>query len=263
MKKLPLPLRGPREARVKYTPCSPQQMDDDLEDIAIVSNAAPESVKYGSGSLTANGPRVVHGIITTTGAVDRLQNAGRSVSHTRIHTASPAPLYGTKSSENLKSGSRQSLLESVSNRFLGSTALKRRSRDSTMAFVNRAHVSSDLDMTRKSRDHSRRKSDKGDSSGADRRCNWSFVFDPSGRLCYYWSVVVSIAFLYNFWVMIYRFAFQEIDRSTIGIWLTFDYLADLLYALDIGFHFRTGYLEEGVLQTDTVKLRQFYMNSTM
>ncbi|KAG8172860.1 hypothetical protein JTE90_015439, partial [Oedothorax gibbosus] len=163
-----------------------------------------------------------------------------------------------------QSGSRQSLLESVSNKFLGSTALKRRSRDSTMAFVNRAHVSSDLDMARKSRDHSRRKSSKGEGSNADRaRCNWSFVFDPSGRLCYYWSVVVSIAFLYNFWVMIYRFAFQEIDRSTIGIWLTFDYLADLLYALDIGFHFRTGYLEEGVLQTDTVKLRQFYMNSTM
>ncbi|XP_015923084.1 cyclic nucleotide-gated channel alpha-3-like [Parasteatoda tepidariorum] len=271
MKKIPLPaLRGPREARgiVKYTPCSPQdmQLDDDLEDIAIVSNAAPESVKYGSGSLTANGPRVVPGIITTTGNVDRLQNAGRSVSNTRIQTASPA-LYGTKSTENLKSGSRQSLLESVSNRFLGTTGLKRRSRDSTMAFVNRAHVSSDLDMSRKTRDQ-RRKSDKRESStsagSADRpKCNWSFVFDPAGRLSYYWSVVVSIAFLYNFWVMIYRFAFQEINRSTIGIWFTFDYLADLLYALDVGFHFRTGYLEEGVLQTDTVKLRTNYMNSSM
>jgi hypothetical protein len=41
--------------------------------------------------------------------------------------------------------------------------------------------------------------------------NWSFVFDPAGRLCYYWSMVVSLAFLYNFWVIIYRFAFQEIN----------------------------------------------------
>lgn len=41
--------------------------------------------------------------------------------------------------------------------------------------------------------------------------NWSFVFDPAGRLCYYWSMVVSLAFLYNFWVIIYRFAFREID----------------------------------------------------
>lgn len=43
--------------------------------------------------------------------------------------------------------------------------------------------------------------------------NWSFVFDPAGRLCYYWSIIVSLAFLYNFWVIIYRFAFQEINRK--------------------------------------------------
>ena len=43
--------------------------------------------------------------------------------------------------------------------------------------------------------------------------SWSFVFDPAGRLCYYWSMVVSLAFLYNFWVIIYRFAFQEINRK--------------------------------------------------
>ena len=43
------------------------------------------------------------------------------------------------------------------------------------------------------------------------RANWSFVFDPAGRLCYYWSIFVSLAFVYNFWVVIYRFAFKEID----------------------------------------------------
>lgn len=49
---------------------------------------------------------------------------------------------------------------------------------------------------------------------------WSFVFDPAGQLCYYWNMVVSMAFLYNFWVIIYRFAFSEINRectSTISI----------------------------------------------
>lgn len=45
------------------------------------------------------------------------------------------------------------------------------------------------------------------------RIKWSFVFDPAGRLCYYWSIIVSLAFLYNFWVIIYRFAFQEINRE--------------------------------------------------
>ncbi len=46
------------------------------------------------------------------------------------------------------------------------------------------------------------------SSGRSGGCRWTFVFDPAGRLCYYWSLVVSLAFLYNFWVLIYRFAFQ-------------------------------------------------------
>ena len=88
------------------------------------------------------------------------------------------------------------------------------------------------------------------------------MFDPAGRLCYYWSMVVSLAFLYNFWVLIYRFAFQEIASDTLVMWLCLDYFCDLVYVLDIAFHFRTGYLEEGVLQTDASKLRQHYMNST-
>ncbi|EZA53541.1 Cyclic nucleotide-gated cation channel alpha-3 [Ooceraea biroi] len=92
--------------------------------------------------------------------------------------------------------------------------------------------------------------------------NWSFIFDPAGRLCYYWSMVVSIAFLYNFWVIIYRFAFQEINVRTRWVWFCLDYFADFLYVLDIVFHVRTGYLEDGVLQTDATKLRNHYTNST-
>lgn len=75
-------------------------------------------------------------------------------------------------------------------------------------------------------------------------------------------MVVSLALLYNFWVIIFRFSFAEIDPDTIVVWFCLDYLMDLIYFLDIVFHFRTGYLEDGVLQTDTVKLRQHYMNST-
>ncbi|XP_052737346.1 cyclic nucleotide-gated cation channel alpha-3 isoform X1 [Bicyclus anynana] len=92
--------------------------------------------------------------------------------------------------------------------------------------------------------------------------NWSFVFDPAGRLCYYWSMVVSLAFLYNLWVIVYRFAFQEINGETLIVWFCLDYFSDFLYLADILFHFRTGYLEDGVLQTDAAKLRVHYMNST-
>ncbi|XP_047523199.1 cyclic nucleotide-gated cation channel alpha-3 isoform X1 [Pieris napi] len=92
--------------------------------------------------------------------------------------------------------------------------------------------------------------------------SFSFVFDPAGRLCYYWSMVVSLAFLYNLWVIVYRFAFQEINGETLIVWFCLDYFSDFLYIVDIVFHFRTGYLEDGVLQTEPAKMRQHYMNST-
>ena len=53
-----------------------------------------------------------------------------------------------------------------------------------------------------------------------------------------------------------------VSGETIVVWFCLDYLADFLYLADIVFHFRTGYLEDGVLQTDSTKLRNHYMNST-
>ena len=52
-----------------------------------------------------------------------------------------------------------------------------------------------------------------------------------------------MAFLYNFWVIIFRFSFAEITSDTLLIWFCLDYFMDLIYFLDIVFHFRTGYLE--------------------
>lgn len=90
----------------------------------------------------------------------------------------------------------------------------------------------------------------------------SWVFDPAGQLAYWWTFVVSLAFLYNFWVLIYRFAFEEVQSSNMVAWFAMDYTADFIYILDVLFHFRTGYLEDGVLQTDATKLRKHYVNST-
>lgn len=53
-----------------------------------------------------------------------------------------------------------------------------------------------------------------------------------------------------------------LSGDTLSTWFALDYFADFLYLLDIMIHFRTGYLEDGVLQTDAVKLRHHYMNST-
>lgn len=71
-----------------------------------------------------------------------------------------------------------------------------------------------------------------------------------------------MAFLYNFWVIIYRYSFNEINPRNKIYWFTFDYFADFLYICDILFTLRTGFLEEGVLQTDPIKLKHHYMNTT-
>ncbi|KAI3386088.1 hypothetical protein SNEBB_001055 [Seison nebaliae] len=93
-------------------------------------------------------------------------------------------------------------------------------------------------------------------------CRCTFIFDPSGRLTYWWSFVVSLAFVYNLWCMIFRYAFAEINQSTVVIWFILDYFADFLYACDIFINFRTAYLEDGVLQTDASKLKHHYLNQT-
>ncbi|XP_043229594.1 cyclic nucleotide-gated cation channel alpha-3-like, partial [Amphibalanus amphitrite] len=254
---------GGSKAAVRYTPCSRQELqaDDELDDIAVVSNAEPGQVRYGSGAVTANGPKVVPGIITSRGQ-ERL-----SQSSTRLNTTSPAAAAkASVDSLKCRSGSKQSLIELVSSRF-SVRGGKRFSRDSfSSSYINRAQIS-ELDIPRKTREARRREIRTKLLDGYRRDegrhgCRWTFVFDPAGRLCYYWSMVVSLAFLYNFWVIIYRCAFREIAPDTVVVWFVLDYMSDLIYALDIAFHFRTGYLEDGVLQTDSVKLRTHYMNST-
>lgn len=91
----------------------------------------------------------------------------------------------------------------------------------------------------------------------------SRVLDPSGSLYHHWSMVVSLAFLYNFWSLSYRFAFQEINYDTVAPWFALDYSADLIYLLDVVINFRTGYLEDGVLQRKLDKIGQHYRECTL
>lgn len=90
----------------------------------------------------------------------------------------------------------------------------------------------------------------------------SRVLDPSGSLYHHWTMVVSLAFLYNFWSLSYRFAFQEIDFDTVVVWFALDYSADLIYILDVVMNFHTGYLEDGVLQRNVDKISVHYRECT-
>ena len=281
---------------VKYTPCAKMEAehtDDELEEIAIVDKEPVKADDTSTGNRqtptslqnqTANGPRhFPAGIGMFTGyktgpQKERAKSMSERVSSLSGRISLSSPVYSSKVVEQKsRSTSKQSLLD------LFGTRLDR-GKGRSKSFAARGDLqllkkvrSSEVVTPREIRKQRRKeieekfgkKSQRHErletlTNSTDREsCNCTFVFDPSGRLAYWWSSVVSIAFLYNFWVIIYRFAFQEIDEKTMALWFTLDYTADFLYLLDVAFHFRTGYLEDGVLQTDSVKLRLHYTNTTL
>jgi hypothetical protein len=87
------------------------------------------------------------------------------------------------------------------------------------------------------------------------------VFKPNGSLMFYWLLVVTIAVLYNIWTCIVRQAFRELQDDHRFMWITFDILSDVIYILDIVAQLRTGYLEQGLMVLDAVKLAKRYIRS--
>lgn len=94
-------------------------------------------------------------------------------------------------------------------------------------------------------------------------CFGRLVLDPSSRLSFWWSAAVSAAFVYNFWVLVFRSVFEEVAPRNVVLWFSLDYTADLFYAFDIALQFRTGYLGDGVLQRHPSRTASNYLNSAV
>ncbi|VDP84269.1 unnamed protein product [Echinostoma caproni] len=102
-----------------------------------------------------------------------------------------------------------------------------------------------------------------DRSHKCHRKAWTcFYFSPSGRGLHLWCGVISTVVVYHLWVIIYRYVFSEICRHNVHIWFPLDYLADFLYLVDMIVSIRTGFLEDGVMQFDSKRMRIHYINST-
>lgn len=74
-------------------------------------------------------------------------------------------------------------------------------------------------------------------------------------------MVVSAAVMYNSWTLTLRVAFKEVNNAGLYFWMATDYFCDLIYTADILISMRTGYLEDGILQTDGHKLRKHYFHT--
>lgn len=89
----------------------------------------------------------------------------------------------------------------------------------------------------------------------------NFIFDPDGCIVFYWTCLTSLAVLYNYWIIILRAAFQDVNKQEIVAYL--DAVCDVIYLSDIALQLRTGYLMDGIPIFDVVKLRQHYMRQTV
>ncbi|XP_052566255.1 cyclic nucleotide-gated channel rod photoreceptor subunit alpha isoform X6 [Culex pipiens pallens] len=299
-KRLVLSLRGRKESQsttqgtssTRLVSANSTSPGHELDEIAVVSGSAgiaeSSHVSYGSLSLgQTNGPRYIPDIVSAKLGMSGPQ-LGQSISQQGFFSSSRDSLSASGTSRPLHSHvsattsemdlsrkdrkRERSKLKSGDQPLLGSwsrTGPRESNAGTTATGATRASTNhlvppcgTGSTCNGADRYMFGRRSGCSTSSRKSNGRRWSFVFDPAGRLCYYWSMVVSMAFLYNFWVIIYRFAFQEINGESIVLWFCLDYFSDFLYLVDILFHFRTGYLEDGVLQTDSTKLRQHYMNST-
>ena len=64
-------------------------------------------------------------------------------------------------------------------------------------------------------------------------------FKPSGKWLYRWLAVVTIAVLYNLFLVIVRQTFHQLQQDYLETWLVLDYLADAIYIADVLVQFWT------------------------
>ncbi|XP_043323803.1 cyclic nucleotide-gated cation channel alpha-3 isoform X4 [Cervus canadensis] len=84
------------------------------------------------------------------------------------------------------------------------------------------------------------------------------VVDPSSNMYYHWLTAIAAPVFYNWCLLVCRACFDELQSEHLMLWLVLDYSADILYGLDVLVRARTGFLEQGLMVTDTNRLWKHY-----
>ncbi|XP_073525547.1 cyclic nucleotide-gated channel alpha-4 [Phyllobates terribilis] len=90
----------------------------------------------------------------------------------------------------------------------------------------------------------------------------AWILDPAGSWYYAWLNIMVIPITYNWVVIICRSCFTELQHRYLLMWLSLDYLCDILYIMDIIANFHTGFLQEGILVTDRRLIAGQYLRSS-
>uniref|UniRef100_A0A8C6SH12 Cyclic nucleotide-binding domain-containing protein n=1 Tax=Neogobius melanostomus TaxID=47308 RepID=A0A8C6SH12_9GOBI len=74
-------------------------------------------------------------------------------------------------------------------------------------------------------------------------------------------MMITIPVMYNWTFIIARACFEELQSDYLYLWFFLDLVSDMSYIADMVFRTRTGYLEQGLLVKDELKLRERYLQS--
>lgn len=85
------------------------------------------------------------------------------------------------------------------------------------------------------------------------------AIDPNGKAYVMWMSLAALAVLYNAWVIPLRSTFPYQNERNRAIWMTADYICDLVYVMDVFLiQPRIMYLSEGFWISDMNLTRQNY-----
>lgn len=94
-----------------------------------------------------------------------------------------------------------------------------------------------------------------------RRRKLNTVVNPDENFFFYWLFLLTVCVLYNLWTLIVRQSFPELQNLATSTWTFCDRFTDVVFIADIVVQFRTGYLEQGLMVYDGIKLANHYMRS--
>ncbi|XP_064623233.1 cyclic nucleotide-gated cation channel beta-3-like isoform X2 [Lineus longissimus] len=87
------------------------------------------------------------------------------------------------------------------------------------------------------------------------------AIDPQSKFYIVWLFIVTLAFMYNAWVVPLRWAFKHLVQTSENLhyWWACDYLADFIYIVDIlFFESRLIFISNGVFEKDPKLMRKNY-----
>ncbi|XP_047603141.1 cyclic nucleotide-gated cation channel alpha-3 [Lutra lutra] len=86
----------------------------------------------------------------------------------------------------------------------------------------------------------------------------SIVVDPSSNMYYNWLTIIALPVFYNWCLLVCRACFDELQSEHVILWLVLDYSSDVLYGMDMLVRARTGFLEQGLMVKDALRLWKHY-----